>query len=499
MSENNNLKIKEHTYFVQGMHCASCEILIEKKLLELEGIKSVEAKASKGEVLIEYEGELPSAEKLNKIFKKENYVFSDRENEFSDGFNRKEFLITFGMGLLIILLFIGLIRLGLSGLINVNSSSSLITFFVFGLLAGISTCAALVGGLVLSMSKQWLELYPENESTITKLQPHFMFNAGRLVSYLILGAVLGAIGSKLQFSLKFTSILVIAVSVMMIFLALQMLGLKAFRKFQFTMPKFITRYIADESNFKGRYTPFLMGAFTFFLPCGFTITAQGLALISGSPIQGGLIMLFFALGTLPMLLAIGISSVSFSKRHHLSFRFLKVAGFLLLFFALYNINSQFNVLGLSSFNDVGNKIIQPPNVKEEGFAPIVNGKQILKMEASSSGYNPDYFKVKSGIPVRWEIKDIGTSGCTNAVISRSLFDGPINLTPGQTSIKEFTPTKPGKYKFSCWMGMVSGLIEVVDNKGTSINSFSNVSNEENSPAFIPSGASGCSCGCGVNK
>jgi len=101
--------------------------------------------------------------------------------------------------------------------------------------------------------------------------------------------------------------------------------------------------------------------------------------------------------------------------------------------------------------------------------------------------------------VRWEIKDIGTSGCTNAVISRSLFDGPINLTPGQTSIKEFTPTKPGKYKFSCWMGMVSGLIEVVDNKGTSINSFSNVSNEENSPAFIPSGASGCSCGCGVNK
>ena len=158
MSENNNLKIKEHTYFVQGMHCASCEILIEKKLLELEGIKSVEAKASKGEVLIEYEGELPSAEKLNKIFKKENYVFSDRENEFSDGFNRKEFLITFGMGLLIILLFIGLIRLGLSGLINVNSSSSLITFFVFGLLAGISTCAALVGGLVLSMSKQMVRV-----------------------------------------------------------------------------------------------------------------------------------------------------------------------------------------------------------------------------------------------------------------------------------------------------------------------------------------------------
>jgi len=492
-----NKQIKEHTFSVKGMHCASCEILIEKKLLELNNIKSVESSANKGEVLIEYERESPSVEELNKIFKKENYIFSNKKIEIPNGLNRKEFLTTFGIGLIIILVFLGLIKLGLSGLINVTSSSSLITFFIFGLLAGISTCAALIGGLILSMSKQWLELYPGDESIFRKLQPHLMFNAGRILSYAVLGAILGAVGNRLQFSLKLTSILVIAVSVMMIFLALQMLGLKAFRRFQFTMPKFITRHIADESNFKGRYTPFLMGAFTFFLPCGFTITAQGLALISGSPIQGGLIMLLFALGTLPMLLAIGISSVSFSKRPHLSFRFLKVAGFLVLFFALYNINSQFNVLGLSSFNDVGNKIIQPPNVKEEGFTPIVNGKQILKMEASSSGYSPNYFKVKAGILVRWEIKDIGTSGCTNAVISRSLFDGPINLTPGQTSIKEFTPIKPGKYKFSCWMGMVSGLIEVVDNKGTSINSFSNASNEENSPAFIPSGASGCSCG--VNK
>ena len=150
--------LKEKNYFVKGMHCASCEILIEKKLLELEGIKSVEATVSKGEVLIEHEGKLPSTETLNKIFKKENYVFSDRKIEVSNGFNRKEFLITFGMGLLIILLFIGLIKLGLSGLINVNSSSSLITFFVFGLLAGISTCAALVGGLVLSMSKQMVRV-----------------------------------------------------------------------------------------------------------------------------------------------------------------------------------------------------------------------------------------------------------------------------------------------------------------------------------------------------
>jgi len=489
---NSNPSFKEKTYFVKGMHCASCEILIEKKLLDLKGIKSVEASVKNGRVLMEYENDPPAINDLNRIFQKENYFFSDKKAETEESFGKREFFITFGIGILVILVFLGLIRFGLSGLITVTSSSSLITFFVFGLLAGISTCAALVGGLVLSMSKQWLELYP-TQSNFTKLQPHLIFNAGRLTSYALLGAVLGAIGNKLQISLQFTSILVIGVSAMMVFLALQMLGVRAFRKFQFSLPKFATRYVADESNFKGRYLPFLMGAATFFLPCGFTITAQGLALISGSPVQGALIMLFFALGTLPMLLAIGLSSISFSKRPHLSYRFLKVAGFLVLFFALYNINSQLNVLGFSSFNDIDTKFVQSSGAKEEGFAPIINGKQVLNMEASSSGYKPNYFKVKAGIPIIWEIKDTGTNGCTNAVISRSLFEGEIKLTPGQTSVKEFTPEKAGKYKFSCWMGMVSGVIEVV--------SGDNNINSSNNPSLISSGiensGSACSCGCGV--
>ena len=92
--------------------------------------------------------------------------------------------------------------------------------------------------------------------------------------------------------------------------------------------------------------PFIMGALTFFLPCGFTITAQRLALLSASPLQGALIMGFFALGTAPILLFIGFSSVKFFEKPHLSLTFSKVAGFLVIFFAFYNIYNQLNVLGL---------------------------------------------------------------------------------------------------------------------------------------------------------
>ena len=292
-----------------------------------------------------------------------------------------------------------------------------------------------------------------------------MFNAGRLVSYGVLGGVLGAIGSRIGFSLNFASILVIGVSIIMVFLALQMLGVKYFQKFQITAPKFLMKGVANGNNFKGRFLPFLMGAFTFILPCGFTVTAQGLALLSGHFVQGALIMFLFALGTTLPLLGIGLSSVKFSAKPHLSNYFLKVAGILVLFFAAFNINSQLNVLGLPNLDSLA---IRPQSVQggdlpkqEEGLPPIVDGKQVVKMTASASGYNPKYIKVKAGIPVRWEITDKGTSGCTNAIISRKLFDGQISLTPGKTSVKEFTPQTPGKYKFSCWMGMVSGTIEVV--------------------------------------
>lgn len=451
--------IKKHIYYLKGTHCVSCEILIEKKLSKINNINSVQVSTNKGEVIITYYNKKPSLKILNSMFKNEGYVFSDQPQKFINNFRLKDFFISISIGLLIILGFISLDQFGLSGLINVSSHSSLIVFFIFGIVAGVSSCVALVGGLILSMSKQWIELYAENDSTWKKLQPNFIFNIGRLIAYGILGAILAVIGNKLNFSLHFGPILVIFVSIMMIFLSFQMFDIKIFNKFRFSMPKFITKFITNESNFKGKYMPFIMGAFTFFLPCGFTITVQGLALISGSAIQGGLIMFLFALGTLPTLLLIGLSSVKFTQNPNLTNKFLKVAGILVLFFALYNINFQLNVLGIFSLSDLN---INSNELKEDDFSPIIDGKQILEMDALAYSYSPNYFQVQVGVPVRWEVIDKGISGCTNAIISRNLFEGEFPLILGDISIKEFTPTQPGKYKFSCWMGMVSGIIEVVD-------------------------------------
>jgi sulfite exporter TauE/SafE/plastocyanin len=412
---------------------------------------------------------------------------------------------------LVIVLFFLLKNSRFAGLVNVSTNSSLPTFFFLGLIAGISSCAALVGGLLLSLAKQWSEIYSKSSSTLAKLQPYLLFNFGRLLSYGILGGTIGAIGAKIQFSLGFTALFITLVSFLMIFLGLQMLGVRYFSRFQITMPKFITRKIADEKKFQGKLMPFLMGAFTFFLPCGFTLTSQSLALISGSFWQGGAIMFAFALGTAPGLLTIGFSSAKFLEKPHLSDKFLKVAGILVLFFALYNINAQLNLLGLPSLSDLklnysSQVNSQKNSLEEKDLPPIINGKQVIRMKASSYGYEPNYFKVKVGVPVKWEIEDVGTSGCTNAIISKGLFPDEIPLTPGQTSVKEFTPEKPGKYKFSCWMGMISGIIEVVDSGSTTKNSGIGVqATDTNNNDAILSGTKGCGCGregsgiCGIQR
>ena len=436
-------------------------------MLEIGGIKSVEASTSNGQVTIEYKGEMPNHHHLTSLFKEENYAFFD-ELEKTEGNKVKKSvnptLFAFNIALFIIIAFLLLNKSGVPGFLGVSSSSSLFAFFGLGILAGLSSCAALVGGMVLSMSKQWQSIYSDKNTTYEKLQPHLLFNAGRIISYAIFGAVLGIIGSKLQISLGFTSFLIITVSFLMIALGLQMLGVRSLRKFQFALPKSATRYVANEKNFQGRQMPFMMGTATVFLPCGFTIIVQGIALLSGNWVYGLSIMLFFALGTAPMLLFIGLSSVKSSAKPHLAERFSKVAGFLVLFFALYNINSQINVLGYTSLSDIfsfNQNQLKNTAINEKDLPLIVDGKQVVKMNASYSGYNPNYIKVRTGVPIRWEITAGSSLGCGGRIISSSLFSGSIDLTPGQVSIKEFTPQNPGRYKFSCSMGMITGIIEVV--------------------------------------
>ncbi|MCX6726305.1 MAG: sulfite exporter TauE/SafE family protein [Candidatus Shapirobacteria bacterium] len=456
-------KINSCTYSVSGTHCHSCELIIEKEIKSLPGVKSVSASTKDQKVVIQYKKHAPEISELNKLFKDAGYSFSpalSREGgpaQRVDGFEPKTDIFTSLLivsGILVAFYFLQ--KTGIFSSINVNSSSLLPSFFGFGLLAGFSTCAALVGGIVLSLSKQWGSLYSQNDSTLKRLQPVLMFNLGRVVFFALFGAFLGLFGSFLHLSITAGAIVTILVSIIMFGLGLQMLGVKGFSSFQLSLPKSLTGKFSDETKFQGRFMPLIMGGLTFFLPCGFTLTAQSLSLASGNPIQGALIMAFFALGTFIPLLLIGYSSVRSLGNPKTAKYFSQIAGILVLIFALFNLKSQLTVLGFNLISTPTQTIATTDDVT------LIDGKQILTMTASAAGYTPNHFKIKANVPVVWNITSSGNAGCAGSIISPQLFPDRIILTPDAMVTKEFTVAVPGTYRFSCSMGMYTGSIEVTN-------------------------------------
>jgi sulfite exporter TauE/SafE/copper chaperone CopZ len=435
---------EKQTFYVSGMHCKSCEFLIENKLKEYKGVKEVSASTSESKVDIKSHGSDLSIEKLNNLFKNNGYTFSDKpKSKISDIIN----------AVLIVLLIWSInYTFGINRIlpkINVGTGTGGGSMFLLGLAAGVSSCAALSGALLLSLVKKWKE-----KGTLGS----FLFVIGRVISYTLAGVLLGYAGTLFVASQTFLAIFTILISLFMIVLALQMLGYGIFAIFQPSRPKFIDDEVAEvtkgDSN-KSMWGGFLLGMSTLLLPCGFTLTAAGLAASSAKPLQGSLTMLLFALGSSIVLFIIGVSGHKLVTNPKIGDTVSKVVGVLILFFAINSITTQISISNffVRSGNDSNNSV---------GITTSDSAKQLIKMNASTNGYSLDSFKVKVNQPVRWEITDTGTSGCTNAVIAPGLFDGQVALTRGQTSVKEFTPTKTGTFRFSCWMGMINGTIEVTN-------------------------------------
>ncbi len=462
-------KQSECTLHVDGMHCASCEILIEKKLLKQDGIEFVDASQGTGKVHVKYSKDRPNVEALNSEFKDLGYNFSEKKFQKKKenpmiGFNSSGQMVinpsklsqlwkSFAAVAVILIGFLLLERSGIASAVSVTSESPIYMFALFGFVAGMSSCAALIGGLLLSMAKQWNEVYIAEDDVMVRAQPHVMFHIGRLVSFVVLGGVLGFVGEAISFSIEFTSLITIAVAGMMLLLALQMLEVKWAQNFRFTLPKSIGRIAASEESFQGKYAPFITGALTFILPCGFTLAAQTIALSSGSMIQGALIMGAFALGTLPILASISISSIKFNSKPKLTMGFNRVAGMLVLFFAIYNLNAQMNVLGLPSLSDINLNFssAQAVNPQEVNLSP--DGVQTLSITAKGFEYIPTSGTVlKAGVPTVLRVDNQGIQGCGNYMAARGLFPGMVDLLKGD-GIVEFTPVA-GVYKLTCTMGMV---------------------------------------------
>lgn len=329
--------MKKYSLHVQGTHCNACKILIEDILIEHKEVSGVCVNLRKQ--MIEIEGDFSAnphelAQILTALLQPHKYTVSvDRG---ADEKNFKDLTVALPIGLTALALFFMLQK---SGIINFGFEGGLTpwTALMIGLIASVSTCLAVVGGLILSLSAQVSQ-------SASSFRPFAFFHVGRVLSFMILGGLLGALGSALAINNTVTAVLGLVAALVMIILGINLLDLFQLTKsFQLALPKGFFAKISRIEN--GFWAPFIVGALTFFLPCGFTQSMQIAALSSGSWFRGSVIMTMFVLGTLPMLVLVSFSSFKFAHTKYASL-FFKSAGIIVIGLGLFALLAGLAGLGI---------------------------------------------------------------------------------------------------------------------------------------------------------
>lgn len=321
----------------------------------------------------------------------------------------------------------------------------LLAVFGVGLVAAFSSCTAVVSGLLVAISSRAASMNVQ-QTFSRKMRPHIAFNIGRLMGFILFGGLIGLIGGAFELSSMMNGILVFIIALLMIGIGVDLL--KVLPGFAIHPPKWLSHRIHTIAESKSPLAPALLGAATFFLPCGFTQSMQLYALSTGSSIQAAMIMGVFALGTLPAL--IGLGAATSAVRGPTLSKMTYVVGVIVVALGFSNLSNAATLLGFSGFGSLENG--------EDVSIAIIDGRQSITMEVSAIGYAPDVLTVKKGIPVDWQIYGGDQLGCASTLVM-SAFDVQEAIHPGENQIA-FTPTKTGSFPFSCSMGMVKGTMIV---------------------------------------
>lgn len=185
---------------------------------------------------------------------------------------------------------------------------SLTAAFLVGLLGG-GHCVGMCGGIVGAVTM-----------TLPGDKPKFPFllsyNLGRIGSYALAGAIAGAIGASsffLEQILPVEKVLYALASLMLVLLGLYLAGiwrvLTVLEGLGGRLWKHIQPFSRKLLPVKSIPQSLMLGMVWGWLPCGLVYSVLVAAIATANPVEGGLLMLAFGVGTLPALLGMGMAAV----------------------------------------------------------------------------------------------------------------------------------------------------------------------------------------------
>ena len=194
--------------------------------------------------------------------------------------------------------------------------SGFLAVFLIGLLGGVH-CVGMCGGIVSALTLQ----VPGAE---VRRGPawaiHLAYNLGRIGSYSMAGALMGAFGSiglLLNNWLPVQMVLYVGANLMMVALGLYLTGLTQALAFTERAGQWLWRRVQPATRrflpVRGIAQAFPLGMLWGWLPCGLVYSVLAMALLTGSAARGAATLLAFGLGTLPNLMLAGLVLVRFRR------------------------------------------------------------------------------------------------------------------------------------------------------------------------------------------
>ncbi len=441
---------------VKGMTCRSCEVRIGRFVGRLPNVERVAASAVSGEVIVECSAPVPAAD-IEREINRAGY-----EVGRTPWVERDPVIWgTAGAGLVVLLgLVIAAQQVGLgdvAGAAGDLSTGGLTVALLLGLAAGVSTCMALVGGLVLGLSASFQAQRAPRAARGAAMRPALVFVGGRVAGYALFGAGLGAIGASIAMPPQLTALLLLAVAVAMALVGTRLTGLfPRLAGWSPTLPMGLGRRLGlggepSGSAYSDSRTG-VLGALSFFLPCGFTQAVQVFALSTGSPAFGAALLGAFALGTAPGLLALaGLPIVVPTRAKPVLLRFV---GVVVVGFALLNASAGLRLSGVS----ITLASSTPVAAVDPGILGA-DGVERLTTYQDAGGYSPSNVAIYAGYPVEWTVVSSNTSTCAASIFAPGV-DIRSNLEKGPNTFS-LPPLPTGVLRYTCAMGMYAAQITVV--------------------------------------
>jgi sulfite exporter TauE/SafE/copper chaperone CopZ len=458
------------TLKTRGMECRACEARIKAVVGRIDGVTAVEADYASETTSVEC-GDFVREDDIKAAIESLGYSAGKTNVPVSERFGN--FAIALGVFTILAVAYLAFgddINVDFS---NISMEAGFAALFVLGFLSGFH-CIGMCGAFVLAYSK--------NLKGAGDLVPHFLYGSGKTLSYTIIGAVFGAVGSFIAFTVEIRATVAIVAGLFLIVYGANMLNLfPILRKLQLRLPSIMPK---SERNPRG---PFVTGLLNgLMIACGPLQALYIFAAGTGSAISGAQALFFFGLGTLGPLLTFGIASNFLSAT--LSRNVVKLSGVLVLVLGVAMASNGLNLLGVG---------LVEPEIQQEQTEEIImeDGFQVIKMNVTAYGWEPNSFVLEKNVPVKWEINALELNGCNNEIIVRD-YGLDIKLRQG-LQVVEFTPDEEGVVRWSCWMGMIPGQFIV-----TGGDNVSEVSGEIDIPELPAAGScgsscsGGCGCGCG---